>query len=186
MSNIEKNDPAKIRYNQQNHSLSNQKLTVSNNKIKLFIYDFYGVMTNNKVLVDQYGHESVLINRADGLADEEIKKLGINQIINSTEQNPVVSTRAEKLGIPSSQGIDNKGDFLVEHCQNNEIDLEQVAYVGNEINDKEAMEIAGVTFCPADAHENIKAISDHVLKTKGGEGVIRELLDLIINLKKGE
>ena len=75
MSNIEKNDPAKIRYNQQNHSLSNQKLTVSNNKIKLFIYDFYGVMTNNKVLVDQYGHESVLINRADGLADEEIKKL---------------------------------------------------------------------------------------------------------------
>jgi YrbI family 3-deoxy-D-manno-octulosonate 8-phosphate phosphatase len=152
--------------------------------IKFIVYDFDGVMTNNKVLVDQYGHESVLVNRADGLAVAEIKKLGINQIINSTEQNPVVSTRAEKLGIPSSQGIDNKRDFLVEHCQNNEIDLEQVAYVGNDINDKEAMEIVGYTFCPADAHNSIKSISDHVLKTKGGNGVIRELLDLLIKQKE--
>ena len=73
---------------------------------------------------------------------------------------------------------------LLDYCKKNEVNVNYVAYVGNDINDKEAMEISGVTFCPADAHEDIKAISDHVLKTKGGEGVIRELLDLIIN-KKG-
>ena len=59
------------------------------------------------------------------------------------------------------------------------ISLKQTAFVGNDFNDKEAMEIAGVTFCPADAHKSIKSISDHVLKTKGGDGVIRELLDLL-------
>ena len=57
--------------------------------------------------------------------------------------------------------------------------INQVAYVGNDINDKNAMETARIKFCPADAHESIKAISDHVLNTKGGDGVIRELLDLL-------
>ena len=61
--------------------------------------------------------------------------------------------------------------------------MQNVAYVGNDINDKEAMETVGITFCPADAHESIKKISDHVLKTKGGHGVIRELLDFIIKQK---
>jgi len=60
-----------------------------------------------------------------------------------------------------------------------------VAYVGNDINDKEVMGIAGKTYCPADAHDSIKSISDYILKTNGGDGVIRELLDFINN-KKGE
>jgi len=152
--------------------------------IKTIIYDFDGVMTDNKVYVDQDGRETVKVNRADGFGVAEIKKLGIKQIIISTEKNPVVSARATKLGIPYLQGVDNKMGELLDYCKKNEVNVNYVAYVGNDINDKEAMEISGVTFCPADAHEDIKAISDHVLKTKGGEGVIRELLDLIIN-KKG-
>ena len=71
------------------------------------------------------------------------------------------------------------------YCKENDIDLKNVAYVGNDINDKEAMEIVETTYCPSDSHESIKAISDYVLKTKGGHGVIRELLDLIKH-KKGE
>ncbi len=82
------------------------------------------------------------------------------------------------------KGIINKKQAIMDYCNKNNIDKQYVAYVGNDINDKEAMEISGVTFSPADAHEDIKVISDHVLKTKGGDGVIRELLDLIIN-KKG-
>ncbi|MBT4774652.1 MAG: HAD hydrolase family protein [Crocinitomicaceae bacterium] len=154
-------------------------------KIKLIVYDFDGVMTDNKVYVDQNGNEMVQVNRADGLGVSEIKKLGIEQIIISTEQNPVVSTRAHKLGIPCLQGIENKKMALFDYCKENDIDLKNVAYVGNDINDKNVMENTGLTFCPADAHESIKNISDHVLKTKGGHGVIRELFDLINN-KKGE
>ena len=151
-------------------------------RIKLIIYDFDGVMTDNKVYVDQYGNEMVQVNRADGLAVAEIKKLGIEQIIISTEKNPVVSARANKLGIPCLQDIDNKTKALQEYCQENDFDYKSVAYVGNDINDEEAMAIVGTAFCPADAHDNIKAISDHILKTKGGQGVIRELLTL---MKKG-
>ncbi len=66
------------------------------NNIKLIVYDFDGVMTNNKVYVDQNGNETVQVNRADGLGISEIKKLGIEQIIISTETNPVVSARAKK------------------------------------------------------------------------------------------
>ena len=153
--------------------------------IKLIVYDFDGVMTNNKVYVDQNGNETVQVNRADGLGISEIKKLGIEQIIISTETNPVVSTRANKLGINCLQGIENKKAALIEYCKNNNFDLQNVAYVGNDINDKEVMEIAGTTYCPLDAHKSIQNISDNTLKTKGGDGIIREILDLIKN-NKGE
>ena len=154
-------------------------------KLDLIVYDFDGVMTDNKVYVDQNGNEMVQVNRADGLGVSEIKKLGIEQIIISTEKNSVVSARASKLSIPCLQGIENKKMALFDYCKENDIDLKNVAYVGNDINDKNVMENTGLTFCPADAHGSIKKISDHVLKTKGGHGVIRELFDLINN-KKGE
>ena len=148
-------------------------------KIELMVYDFDGVMTDNKVYVDQNGKEMVQVNRADGLGIEEIKKLDIEQIIISTENNSVVSVRASKLGIPCLQGIGSKKEELLAYCQKNNFDLKNVAYIGNDINDEEAMRIAGVTFCPADAHQNIKTISSHILKTKGGQGVVRELFDFI-------
>ena len=141
-------------------------------------------MTDNKVYLDQNGNEMVQVNRADGLAISEIKDIGMEQIIISTENNPVVYARAIKLNIPCLQGIDNKKEALMDYCQKNDFDLNNVAFVGNDINDIEAMEITGITFCPADAHETIKSISDHVLKTKGGNGVIRELLDFIIEIRK--
>lgn len=148
-------------------------------KIKLIIYDFDGVMTDNKVYIDQNGNEMVQVNRADGLGVAEIKKMEIEQIIMSTETNPVVSARAIKLDIPCLQGLDNKKDALLDYSKKNDIDLRKVAFVGNDINDKDAMAIVGFTFCPADAHEIIKEISDQVFKRNGGDGVVRELLDLI-------
>ena len=152
--------------------------------IKLMVYDFDGVMTDNKVYVDQNGKEMVQVNRGDGLGVSEIKKLGIQQIIISTEKNTVVSSRATKLGIPCLQGIENKKTVLMDYCEKNNITLNKVAYVGNDINDMEVMKIVDTRFCPPDAHCSIIAISDYVLKTKGGDGIIRELLDLIIQ-KKG-
>ena len=148
-------------------------------KIKLIVYDFDGVMTDNKVYIDQNGNEMVQVSRADGLGISEIVKLGIQQIIMSTEVNPVVTQRAIKLKIPCLQGLDNKKDALLDYSKKNDIDLRKVAFVGNDINDKDAMAIVGFTFCPADAHEIIKEISDQVFKRNGGDGVVRELLDLI-------
>ena len=154
-------------------------------KVKLIVYDFDGVMTDNKVYVDQKGNEMVQVNRADGLVISEIKKLGIEQIIISTETNPIVSTRAKKLDVKCLQGIADKKEALKNHCLDNHINVKYVAYIGNDINDKEVMGVVGKTYCPSDAHESIKTISDHILMSKGGDGVVRELLDLITN-KQGE
>lgn len=152
-------------------------------KIKLIVYDFDGVMTNNKVYIDQNGTEIVQVNRSDGLGVSEIKKLQIKQIIISTEENIVVSIRASKLGIFCLQGIENKKIALIDFCKKNEINLKNVNFVGNDINDKEVMETVGLTFCPADAHESIKNISKIVLRKRGGEGVARELFDMIKNTR---
>ena len=149
------------------------------NEIKVIFYDFDGVMTNNKVYVDKNGNEMVQVNRADGLGISEIKKLGIKQIIISTEKHPVVSARAKKLGIPCFQGIDDKKLVLDNYCKKNKFQRRNTAYLGNDINDKSAMEIVGMRFCPSDAHESIQLLSDYKFISKGGDGVIRELFDYL-------
>jgi len=151
------------------------------NNIKLIVYDFDGVMTDNKVYIDQDGKESVQVNRGDGLGVSGIKRLGIKQIILSSEINAVVSSRAKKLKIKCLQGVDNKKIVLTDYCIQNKINIETVAFVGNDINDKDAMEIVGYSFCPFDSHKSIKEISDHTFQTKGGCGVIRELFEYLNN-----
>jgi len=147
--------------------------------LKLIFYDFDGVMTDNKVYVDQLGKEMVQVNRADGLGISLIKKLGIEQVIISTETNQVVSKRAEKLKIKCLQGINNKSVCIEQFCSKNNFNLINTGYVGNDINDLEAMKMAGVSFCPSNSHPDIIKISRNILKKKGGDGVIRELYDLI-------
>ena len=154
------------------------------NSVNLIIYDFDGIMTDNRVYVDQNGNETVQVNRADGLGVAEIKKLGFEQLIVSTETNPVVSVRAKKLDLPCLQGVKNKSLSIAEYCKKKRISMSKVAYVGNDINDFEAMKLVGTTFCSADAHQKIKQISHHVLVSKGGEGVVREILDILTYERK--
>ncbi|MGA1823433.1 MAG: KdsC family phosphatase [bacterium] len=153
------------------------------NKIELIAYDFDGVMTNNKVYIDQHGIESVCVNRADGLGVSEIKKLGVKQIIISTEKNSVVQKRADKLGIPCIQSVEDKEKELKCYCSKEKINLKNVVYVGNDINDMKAMESVGWPICPNDAHEIIKKISKFILPKNGGEGVVREVMDFVIRMK---
>ena len=149
-------------------------------KLKLMVYDFDGVMTDNKVFIDQNGKEMVQVSRADGLGIKLIADLGIEQIIISTEKNAVVSARAKKLNIPCFQGADDKLSVLKKYCNNRKISLETVGYVGNDINDYDVMKEVGETYCPSDANKIIKNISKYILKTCGGNGVTREIYDLLI------
>ena len=146
-------------------------------EIDLIIYDFDGVMTNNQVLVGEDGKESVFCNRSDGLAISKIKEMELSQIIISTETNKVVEKRAAKLKIPVIQSADNKKELIIEYCQEQGLDLKRVIYVGNDINDLEAMKLVGYPIAPSDTGKELKNIARIVTKTKGGEGVIRELLD---------
>ena len=127
-------------------------------RIKLFVYDFDGVMTNNKVIVDQRGNESVIVNRGDGLAVSIIKRMNIPQLILSTEANPVVLKRAKKLNIICINGVEDKKEKLKEYCIQNDINFKDVLYIGNDINDLDIMKMVGHPYCPSDAHGSIKSI----------------------------
>ena len=150
-------------------------------QIDLIAMDFDGVLTDNKVLTFQDGSEAVYANRSDGLAVSKLKEMNIPMVVISTEKNKVEASRSAKLNLECIQGVDNKRKFLTEYCKNNGFDLEKVLFIGNDINDMEVMEFVGYPLCPSDAHRSIKNISKYIFDKKGGEGIIRELLDHIIN-----
>jgi 3-deoxy-D-manno-octulosonate 8-phosphate phosphatase (KDO 8-P phosphatase) len=150
--------------------------------IKLIVYDFDGVMTDNLVFVDQGGKETVACNRGDGLGINMIKNIPIPQIILSTETNEVVQQRAKKLGIPAIHGSSNKKQSLASYCLEKKISFSEVLYVGNDINDLEVMQQVGLPVCPADAHEKIRELSSHITKARGGKGVVRELAEWLAML----
>jgi len=147
--------------------------------IDLIVYDFDGVMTDNRILFFQDGTEAVMVNRADGLGINMIKELAIPQLILSTETNSVVSARAKKIGLPVLQGIGNKKKTLTEYCIQHNYDMKRVIYLGNDVNDYEVMSVVGFPLAPSDAHVKILNLAKIVLKAKGGEGVIREFADYL-------
>lgn len=144
-------------------------------KIRLVVSDFDGVMTDNRVLVDENGKESVMVSRADGQGINTLRELGIEVVILSTETNGVVTARAKKLGVVCIQSVNDKGKALSEYCVSQSIDLSQTAYIGNDINDYGAMKMAGLKIAPKDAYSEIKDVADIVTETMGGFGVIREI-----------
>lgn len=147
--------------------------------VTLIISDFDGVMTDNRVLVDEDGKESVYVSRADGQAVHMLRKLNIELVIMSTETNGVVGKRAQKLGVECIQSVNDKASCLKQYCENRNVSLQNVAYIGNDINDYEAMKLAGVKIVPQDAYEEVKEIADYVTTVNGGYGVIREVAAVI-------
>ncbi len=152
---------------------------LTSGEIDLVVYDFDGVMTDNRVVVSQDGNEAVLVNRADGLGVGIIRKLGIRQLILSTEKNPVVSQRAKKLDLEVIQGCDNKAQALTDYAANHHIQLRNTAYIGNDVNDLQAMKLVGYPVAPSDAHPEAKRVAKIITSASGGNGVVKEFAEMI-------
>ena len=146
--------------------------------IKAIALDFDGVFTDNRVYVTQTGEEAVVCDRSDGMGISMHRKAGIPLIIISTEKNPVVSVRAAKLNIDVLQGIENKLPVLNQWAAENQLSVGQVAFIGNDINDVDCLNAAGVGIAVADAYPVAVDAADFVLTKKGGEGAVREIADL--------
>ncbi|MEO9945567.1 SIS domain-containing protein [Paraglaciecola sp.] len=142
------------------------------------IFDFDGVLTDNKVWVNQEGIESVRCSRADGIGNQQLKLAKFKTMLLSTEANPVVCERAKKLDIPCVHNCSNKAEFIRKFLKDNHLQAQNIMFVGNDINDLEAMKLSGIRVCPNDSHIRIKAISDFVLPVAGGEGVMREVAQI--------
>ena len=149
-------------------------------RISLLALDFDGVLTDGRVIVGQDGSESVICSRADGMGIGLLRRAGLAIVILSTEPNPVVAARGRKLGLPVFQGLEDKAGRLREIVKQRGIDLAEVVFVGNDVNDVQCLRLAGCGVVPADAHPEAAAHADIVLTKPGGRGAVRELADLIL------
>lgn len=152
-------------------------------KIDLIVCDFDGVITDNRVWVDQDGNESIAAYRSDSLRIREMKELDIEVMILSSEPNPVVVARAKKMGVDAIHGvgIQEKGRVIREVLEQKNIQAENVIYIGNDLNDLPCFEIAGWSVAVADAYPEVIRAADHILTRAGGHGALRELCDLILS-----
>lgn len=153
-------------------------------KVDLVVMDFDGVMTDDCVIVDQNGIESVRCSRADGMGIRLLRESGMKIIVLSTERNPVVMTRCKKLNLECIHGVLKKGDILANYLKEKEIDPQNVIYIGNDINDLPCFPLVGCAVVPADANPEVKKEADLVLVHNGGEGAVRELCDMLLQNKK--
>jgi YrbI family 3-deoxy-D-manno-octulosonate 8-phosphate phosphatase len=150
-------------------------------EIKSVVFDFDGVFTDNTVIVDQNGVESVKCWRSDGLGLDRLRSLGITLLVISTEINPVVSTRAKKLKMECIQGVDDKSTTILQWASDKNIQLLNTAFIGNDINDIPAFKKVGFPIAVADSYEEIKPYVKFITSKNGGYGAVREICDLIYN-----
>ncbi|HCK64744.1 MAG TPA: hypothetical protein DHW49_00630 [Anaerolineae bacterium] len=156
--------------------------------IKLIICDFDGVVTDNSVITDQDGKESVLASRSDSMHIKTLKEKGIEFLILSSEPNNVVQARAKKMGVESIHGVgmQDKGRVMREILEKKNIKAENVIYLGNDLNDLPCFEIAGWSVAVADAYPEVIRAADFVLTKNGGHGAIRELCEIILNRRQND
>ncbi|MFE9814862.1 cytidylyltransferase domain-containing protein [Streptomyces sp. NPDC005773] len=147
----------------------------SREDIDAVVLDFDGTQTDDRVLIDSDGRETVAVHRGDGLGIAALRKAGVPLLILSTEQNPVVAARAHKLRVPVLHGIDRKDLALKQWCDEQSIAPERVLYVGNDVNDLPCFALAGWPVAVASAHDSVRAAARAVTKTPGGFGAIREI-----------
>ena len=150
-------------------------------RVRVAIFDFDGVFTDNRVWVNERGEELLAFSRSDGLGLRRLDEVGVQYLIVSMERNPIVGARAQKLNAECVQGVDDKLAVVRERAGDN---LEQVAYVGNDINDAECLRAVGLPVVPNDAWAEVKPLARWVLSRAGGNGCVREFCDAVWNARR--
>ena len=146
--------------------------------IRLVVFDFDGVFTDNTVYVLQDGSEAVRCFRGDGLGLRKLERAGIATLILSTETNPVVAVRSRKLQIRCVHGCDDKRAALEALVTEMGLSMTEVAFVGNDINDLTCLTSVGLPIVVHDAHPDVVAHARYRTQTPGGRSAVREVCDL--------
>jgi len=153
--------------------------------IKIFLSDVDGVLTDGGMYYSESGEEQKKFNTRDGMGFQLLQKAGIKTGIITTENTKMVERRAAKLKIDYLyQGKKDGGKLAaaLEICAKEDVSMEQVAYIGDDINCIDLLKAVGFAACPADAMQSVKNIeSIQVLQLKGGEGVVREFAEIILS-----
>ena len=163
--------------------LSNKKKNDYYNKeIKLFLTDVDGVLTDAGMYYTEKGDEFKKFNTRDGKAFELLRNNGILTGIITAEDTAIVKNRAKKIKVDYLfQGVEDKLKILNEICDLTGFKKEEVAYIGDDLNDVDIISNVGLSACPADAVDDVKACANLILKAKGGRGAVREFTEKILH-----
>jgi 3-deoxy-D-manno-octulosonate 8-phosphate phosphatase (KDO 8-P phosphatase) len=148
-------------------------------RIRLAVFDFDGVFTDNHVWVNERGEEAVRCSRADGFGLERLREVGVETVILSTERVQIATARAKKLQVPCRHGLGDKLEALREEAERRGVSLADTAYVGNDVNDTACLEAVGLPVVPADAWPEVAGLARWTLERRGGEGCVREFCDAV-------
>lgn len=148
-------------------------------EIKFLALDVDGVMTDGGMYYSESGEEIKRFDTKDGRGIIELQKSGVQVgLISSGFKMQIIDGRAKTLGIKKVYvGMEAKLDILKQWCEELGLSLEQVAYIGDDVNDRDIINAVGLSGCPADAMNTIKDIVDVVLTRNGGQGCIREFIE---------
>jgi N-acylneuraminate cytidylyltransferase len=149
-------------------------------QVDLVVFDFDGVLTDNRVWNDADGRELVASFRSDSIGLNNLRKAGIGAMVLSTEINPVVAARCRKLKLAVTQGVEDKAAALREILQQRGLDPARVIYVGNDTNDLPCFPLVACAIAVSDAQPQVLRSADIVLSQPGGHGAVRELCDLLV------
>lgn len=152
-------------------------------RIKLLCVDVDGTLSAS-TYYSARGEEMKSFNIRDGKGFQLLREAGITPIIMTEEHSKIVRERAKKLGILAFCGVKDKLSALKMICEEHNVGLEEVAYIGDDLNDLEAMKAVGISFCPSDATSKVWVEADKTLSRKGGEGAVREAIDYILRRLK--
>jgi N-acylneuraminate cytidylyltransferase len=154
-------------------------------RVQLVCFDFDGVLTDNRVYVDEHGVESVACDRGDGWGIARLRDLGVPVAILSTERNNVVLARARKLEVECVHGSADKATAIRELATRHGVDLSDVAFVGNDVNDLPALRLVGVPIAVRNSHPDVLRAVAAITTRDGGRGAAREVCDWIIEARGG-
>lgn len=149
--------------------------------IKAVALDVDGVLTDGTFTWGQNGEEFKQFSFSDVMGISLASKAGLIFILISGEDNILIDRFAEKMKIVEvSKGCKDKASAVISFSKRNNLDLDQICFMGDDVNDIAAIELVGFSAAPANAHDSVKNIVDIVTKNSGGKGAVRELLDLIL------
>jgi 3-deoxy-D-manno-octulosonate 8-phosphate phosphatase (KDO 8-P phosphatase) len=163
----------------------NDQLKQKAQKIKLLLTDVDGVLTDNGVYYSETGEVMKRFSIRDGMGVERLRKLcGIETGIVTGERSPSVAKRAEKLNITALHlGIKDKEALLESILTEQNLKAEEVAFIGDDVNDLGIMSKVGLTACPSNAMAQVMAVVDYQCKEKGGDGAFRDFAEWLISCR---
>ena len=167
--------------------LSSKTRSLALKRIRLFATDVDGVLTDGGMYYGESGEEMKKFNTRDGMGIKLLQAEGIITAVITMENTHIVDRRAKKLGIPEiHQGVRDKLAVLQDLVSKYDLTLAEAAFMGDDINDLRALRAVGFSGAPADCIEAVRKNVHYLCRRKGGEGAVREVVDLILGVRKVE